>query len=96
MKMAKGFLLYMMIHCPFFIHVNGRVIVLTTKLLLKSTFVNSPGFFLFWYIDPRKVTRPSESSDLKVVAVVSIILQGFVIDDVDDRGSENSGVLSNP
>jgi len=48
MKMAKGFLLYMMIHCPFFIHVNGRVIVLTTKLLLKSTFVNSHGFFLFF------------------------------------------------
>ena len=55
-----------------------------------------PGFLLFWYIDPRKVTRPSEPSDLKVVAVVSVILQGFVIDDVDDRGSENSGVLSNP
>ena len=47
-------------------------------------------------VDPSEVSGPGESSHLEVVPIAVIVLQGLVVDHVDDWDDEGEGVLLDP
>ena len=53
-------------------------------------------FFMFRYVDPSEMTRPSKPADLKVNSIPIVILHGFIVNHIDDGNHKCSGFIFDP
>lgn len=58
--------------------------------------VARPLLFPLGNVDPREMARPGEPSDLEVDPVSIVVLQGFVINNVDNGNDEAVGLVLDP